>query len=183
MLSNAFLRSMKHACTFPLACFYIYISCSMTKDWVAHEWCFLKPAWFGDSISFSFVCFSNLSYSSLSITFVHTFVSDIGLCCIGFFVSFLSFGIRKISAWHMLSGILCCYHISCVSFVVMANATCPPYFKSSAVILSGPGAFLIGRWSMMSLIFYFEGEFVFVSLLFSPISSVSSYSVFQYSLN
>ena len=155
----------------------------MKKVWVANEWCFLKPAWFGDSISFSFVCFSNLSYSSLSITFVYTFVSDIGLCCIGFFVSFLSFGIRKISAWHMLSGKLYCYHTSCVSFVVMSNDTCPPYFRSSAVIWSRPGAFLIGKWSMMSLIFCFEGMLAFVSLWFSPISSVSSYSVFQYSLN
>ena len=84
MLSNTFLRSMKDACTFPLVSFCIYISCSMTKDWVTHEWCFLKPAWFGESISFSFVCFSNLSYKRLLTTFVHTLESEIGLCCIGF---------------------------------------------------------------------------------------------------
>ena len=157
MLSKAFLRSMKHACTFPLFFFCICMSCSITNAWVEHEWYFLNPAWFGDRMLLSFVCFSSFWYSSLSTTFVHTFVSEIGLCCIGFLASYLSFGMRKIFAAHIPIGTSCFLHIRETRFTVISSATFPPYFSISAVILSGPGAFFIGRWSMMYLMFCLAG--------------------------
>ena len=77
----------------------------MTNACVAHEWFFLNPAWLGDIISFSSVCWTSFSYMSLSIIFVHMLVSDMGRCCAGFLVSCLSFGIRKMFACHIALGI------------------------------------------------------------------------------
>ena len=133
MLSKAFLRSMKHACTLPLLIFYIYMSCSITNAWVVQEWCRLKPAWFGDMISLSVVNFSNLVYINLSRTFVQMLVNEIGLYCIGFLGSSLSLGMRKIFAFHIPFGTVCLFHISVTSFTVISNVTFPPYFNSSAV--------------------------------------------------
>ena len=172
MLSNALRRSMNHACTFPLSCFYICISCSITNACVVHEWYLRNPAWFGEMISLACVCSRSRSYSSLSITLVHTLVSDIGRCCAGSLGLCLSFGIRKMLALHISLGTSCSCHISCVSLVVIWKVTLWPYFSSSAVSLSGPGAFLIGRWSITYFIFHFPGGSVMV-FSFSPISSSS----------
>ena len=134
MLSNAFRRSMNHACTRPRRSFCSCMSCSMTKAWVTHEWYFLKPAWFGDMMSLSSVCFRSLAYINLSITLDHMFVRDIGLCCVGFALSCLSLGIRNMLAYHSPFGTVCWRHISCTSVTVISHAGFPPYFSSSAVI-------------------------------------------------
>ena len=182
MLSNALRRSMNHAYTFPLFSFCICMSCSMTKACVVQEWCFRKPAWFGDIIFFSSVWARSFSYISLSMTLVHTFVSDIGLCYMGFFMSYLSLGMRNMFACHICFGMFCCRHMSCINLTVISHATGPPCFRSSAVIPSGPGAFLMGRWStILFIVVLFGGSLLTFS--FCPISSVSSYRLVQYSLN
>ena len=79
-------------------------------------------------------------------------VSEIGLCCVGFFASFLSLGIRKMFAWQSSLGISYFSHIRCTNVCVIRHAIVPPYLSSSAVIPSGPGAFLFGRWSKMCFI-------------------------------
>lgn len=124
----------------------------------------------------------SFSYSSLSMTFVHMFVSEIGRCCIGFFTSLRSLGMRKILALHISYGTICCSHMSCTSLTVISSPAIPPCFSSSAVIPSGPGAFLIGRWSTMYFICCLSGSSLEI-LSLSPISSLSLYRLLQYSLN
>ena len=104
-----------------------------------------------------------------------------GLCCIGSSGLLGSLGMSTIFALHSYCGMICSLHISCTRLTVIRCVTRPPYLSSSAVSLSGPGAFLIGRCYTMSPISLRLGGSVII-LWFSPISSSSRYSVVQYSL-
>ena len=83
ILSKAFRRSMKHACTFFPSSFCSCTSYSITNAQVVQEWYFRNPAQFGEMMLFVSVCSKSFSQISLSITFVQMLVSDIGLCCTG----------------------------------------------------------------------------------------------------
>lgn len=80
----------------------------------------------------------------LSRILTHRFIREMGLWFCG--SSRLSFplGMRHILAWLSFGGMIVVFQISCISLIVISYAGCPPFWMSSAVMPSGPGALFFG---------------------------------------
>jgi hypothetical protein len=84
-------------------------------------------------------------------------ISDIGLCSEGSLGRLLSFGIRHISACHILLGTFPSTHIACIRLTVIVSATVPPCWIISAFISSGPAAFYLANALISDTISVLDG--------------------------
>jgi hypothetical protein len=105
---------------------------------------FRKPAYSGDIRRLWSIWSSSYIFSFLSSSFRVVFMRDMGLRYAGSWTLSLSLGIRTIFALFMLGGMRLARSTSLSSLFIIFTMGFPPYLSISAVIVSGPGAFLFG---------------------------------------
>ena len=143
-LSKAFFMSISHMWRLSPRVDCIYDSSSRVSIYSAQLLPFLKPACSSDNLLFFSKYYVIYLLINLSIILIQKFISEIGLWFEGSCRSDVPFGSRQMCAMLRSCGISAVDQMCSMSFIVICSAACPPCRISSAVIPSGPGAFLFG---------------------------------------